>query len=98
MLFLEVFAREVPKSIVCLAATAVSMDLFHIKSWPGIPQLRAAIDEYTITGIRQDRPFEYTTYSKVFAQLMGMQAKIDANPKHAAKTRALRINWATTGR
>ena len=31
-LFPEVFAREVPKSIVCLAATAVSMDLFHIKS------------------------------------------------------------------
>ena len=31
-LFPEVFAREVPKSIVCLAAMAVSMDLFHIKS------------------------------------------------------------------
>ena len=65
-------------------------------TWIG--QLRAAIDEYTITGVRQDRPFEFATYSKVFAQLMGMQAKIDTNPKHAAKTRMLRINWATAGR
>ena len=31
-------------------------------------------------------------------QLMAMQAKIDANPKHAALTRKLRISWATTGR
>ena len=31
-LFPEVFEREVPKSIVCLAATAVSTHLFHIKS------------------------------------------------------------------
>ena len=61
-------------------------------------QLWAGIDEYAITGIRQDRPFEYATYSKVFVQLMGMQTKIDTNPKHAAKTRALRINWATAGR
>jgi len=28
-LFLEVFAREAPKSIVCLAATAVSTHFFH---------------------------------------------------------------------
>ena len=61
-------------------------------------QLRAAIEEYSITGSQQDRPFEYATYSKVFMQLMGMQAKIDANPKHAAKTQAFRISWATTGR
>ncbi|KAI6041727.1 hypothetical protein EDC04DRAFT_2601509 [Pisolithus marmoratus] len=65
-LFLEVFAQEVPKSVVCLAATA----------------LRAAIDN---------------TYSKVFVQLMAMQAKIDGNCKHAAMTQALRMSWATTG-
>ncbi|KAI6027636.1 hypothetical protein BKA83DRAFT_4490184 [Pisolithus microcarpus] len=44
-LFPEVFAWEVPKPVVCLAATA----------------LRAAIDEYAITGIRQDRQFESST-------------------------------------
>ena len=48
-----------------------------------------------IMGIRQDCNFKYTTYSKVFAQLMGMQTKIDANPKHAAMTHALRVSWAT---
>ncbi|KIM65650.1 hypothetical protein SCLCIDRAFT_112427, partial [Scleroderma citrinum Foug A] len=81
-LFPEVFAQEVPRSVVCLAATA----------------LRAAIDEYTITGVRQDRPFKYNTYSKVYTQFVGMQAKIDANSKHAALTQKLRIHWATTGR
>ncbi|KAI6039468.1 hypothetical protein EDC04DRAFT_2895263 [Pisolithus marmoratus] len=80
-LFLEVFVQEVPKSVVCLAATA----------------LRAAIDEYAITGIRQDHQFKSSTYSKVFIQLMAMQAKIDGNCKHAAMTRALRMSWATTG-
>ncbi|KIK22800.1 hypothetical protein PISMIDRAFT_11368 [Pisolithus microcarpus 441] len=75
-LFLEVFAREVPKPVVCLAATA----------------LRAAIDEYAIMGIRQDHQFESSTYSKVFMQLMAMQTKIDGNRKHAAMTRALRVN------
>ncbi|KIM55800.1 hypothetical protein SCLCIDRAFT_133853, partial [Scleroderma citrinum Foug A] len=80
-LFPEVFAQEVPKSVVCLAATA----------------LRAAIDKYMITGVQQDRPFEYNIYSKIFTQLLGMQAKIDANSKHATMTRMLRIRWATTG-
>ena len=63
-----------------------------------ILQLRAAIDEFAVTGTQQDWQFKYSTYSKVFTQLMGMQAKIDANPKHAAMTRALRISWATAGR
>jgi len=31
-LFPEVFAQEVPKSIVCLAATAVSLHFFYITS------------------------------------------------------------------
>ncbi|KIM63483.1 hypothetical protein SCLCIDRAFT_117031 [Scleroderma citrinum Foug A] len=82
-LFPEVFTQEVPKSVVCLAATAVST---------------TAIDEYMITGVQQDCPFEYNIYSKIFTQLMGMQAKIDANSKHAAMTQMLRIRWATTGR
>ncbi|KAI6014891.1 hypothetical protein BKA83DRAFT_4129617 [Pisolithus microcarpus] len=77
-LFPEVFAWEVPKPVVCLAATA----------------LRAAIDEYAITGIRQDRQFKSSTYSKVFVQLMAMQTKIDGNHKHAAMTRALR-DWCS---
>ncbi|KIM62571.1 hypothetical protein SCLCIDRAFT_24875 [Scleroderma citrinum Foug A] len=59
-LFPEVFTQEVPKPTVCLATTAI----------------RAAIDEYTITGIRQDRNFKYTTYSKVFTQLMGLARQL----------------------
>ncbi|KIK20321.1 hypothetical protein PISMIDRAFT_105988 [Pisolithus microcarpus 441] len=81
-LFPEVFVQEVPKPVICLVATAVS----------------SAIDEYAITGIRQDHQFESSTYSKVFVQLMAMQTKIDGNRKHAAMTRALRVSWATTGR
>ena len=97
-LFPEVFAWEVPKSIVCLVATAVSDRFLSTKCSLDILQLRAAIDEFAVTGTRQDRQFEYSTYSKVFMQLMGMQAKINANPKHAAMTQALRISWATAGR
>ncbi|KIM57866.1 hypothetical protein SCLCIDRAFT_129475, partial [Scleroderma citrinum Foug A] len=78
-LFPEVFMQEVPKPTVCLTATAI----------------QATIDEYMITGTQQDHNFEYTTYSKVFAQLMGMQTKIDTNPKHTAITHALRVSWAT---
>ncbi|KAI6010029.1 hypothetical protein PISMIDRAFT_115730, partial [Pisolithus microcarpus 441] len=74
--------QSFPKPVICLVAMA----------------LQAAIDEYAITGIRQDRQFESSTYSKVFVQLMAMQTKIDGNRKHAAMTRALRVSWATTGR
>ncbi|KAI5994391.1 hypothetical protein EDD15DRAFT_2366477 [Pisolithus albus] len=80
--FPEVFSREVPRVAVCLAATA----------------LRAALDEYTQTGIRQDRPFEYGTYSKIFAGFLDMQHQIDQHPRHAAKTRELRVAWASAGR
>ena len=68
-----------------------------ISYWHYFSQLRAAIEEYTITGIQQDWPFEYNTYSKVFTQFLGMQAKIDGNSKHATMTWSLRIHWATTG-
>ncbi|KIM56652.1 hypothetical protein SCLCIDRAFT_132066, partial [Scleroderma citrinum Foug A] len=78
-LFLEMFSWEVPKTIVCLTATA----------------LQAAIDEYMVTEVQQDHHFKSGTYSQVFTQLMGMQAKIDANPKHATMTCALRVGWAT---
>ena len=97
-LFPEVFAQEVPKSVVCLVATVVSDHFLSTKCSLDILQLRAAIDEFAITGTQQDWQFEYSTYLKVFMQLMGMQAKIDANPKHAAMTRVLRISWATAGR
>ena len=97
-LFPEVFAWEVLKSVVCYEATAVSNHLLFRKCSLDLPQLQAAIDEFTVTGTQQDQQFEYATYSKVYMQLMGMQAKIDANPKHATMTRALRILWATTGR
>ncbi|KAI5994996.1 hypothetical protein EDD15DRAFT_2365894 [Pisolithus albus] len=80
--FPEVFSREVPRVAVCLAATA----------------LRAALDEYTQTRIRQDRPFEYGTYSNIFAGFLDMQHQIDQHPRHAAKTRELRVAWASAGR
>ncbi|KAG9316233.1 hypothetical protein JVU11DRAFT_2260 [Chiua virens] len=80
--FPDVFAGKVPQVMVCLAATAL---------W-------AAIDEYTSTGTREDRKFKYQGYSKIFAHFYTMQLMINENPKHAAKTRALRIKWANSAR
>ena len=70
--------------------------LFHFYSGPS--QLRAALDEYTQTGTWQDRQFEYGTYSKAFAGFLDMQHQIDQHPKHAVKTRELRVAWASAGR
>lgn len=61
-------------------------------------QLRAALDEYTQAGTRQDRQFEYNTYSKICAGYMDMQRQIDQAPKHAAKTKELRVAWASGGK
>ena len=61
-------------------------------------QLRAAIDKYNVTGTRQNHNFEYAGYSKVFNGFIDMQCIIDANAKHAAKTKALRVAWATSAR
>ena len=97
-LFPEVFAREVPRTIVCLAATAVRLNFPLSNCSRNSLQLWATIDEYLISGTRQDRQFEYATYSKVFMQFMGMQSKIDANTKHTAMTHALRVSWANAGR
>ncbi|KAI6006097.1 hypothetical protein EDD15DRAFT_2359232 [Pisolithus albus] len=80
--FPEVFSCEVPRVAMCLAATA----------------LQAALDEYTQTGIRQDCPFEYGTYSKIFVGFLDMQHQIDQHPRHAAKTQELRVAWASAGR
>ena len=96
--FPEVFVREVPRTVVCLAATAVSLNFPLSNCSRNSLQLRAAIDEYLISGTRQDRQFKYATYSKVFTQFMGMQSKLDANAKHAAMTHALRVSWANAGR
>jgi len=60
--------------------------------------LRAAIDEYNVNGTRQDHNFEYTGYSKVFNGFVDMHQIIDSNAKHAAKTKALRVAWATSAR
>ena len=81
--FPEVFVREVPRTVVCLATTAVSLNFPLSNCSRNSLQLRAAIDEYLISGTCQDRQFEYATYSKVFMQFMGMQSKIDTNAKHA---------------
>ncbi|KAF9230678.1 hypothetical protein BU15DRAFT_83326 [Melanogaster broomeanus] len=76
--FPEVFSCEVPRVAVCLVATA----------------LRAALDEYIQTSTRQDRPFKYSGYSKVFTGLLDLQRQIDTHEKHAAKTKLLRVAWA----
>ena len=57
---------------------------FHLYS--DLSQLRAALDEYTQTGARQDRQFKYGTYLKVFASFLDMQRQINQNLKHAVKT------------
>lgn len=61
-------------------------------------QLRAAIDEYVVTGTRQDRTFEYAGYSKIYANFYSMQVAINNDAKHAAKTKALRVEWAMSAR
>ncbi|KAF8546813.1 hypothetical protein OG21DRAFT_1490799 [Imleria badia] len=78
--FPEVFSHEVPEVTVCLAATA----------------LRAAIDKYVVTGTRQDQTFKYAGYSKIYANFYTMQLAIDKDTKHAAKTQALRVEWAAS--
>ncbi|KAF8548998.1 hypothetical protein OG21DRAFT_1488885 [Imleria badia] len=79
-IFPDVFSGEVPQVTVCLAVTV----------------LRAAIDEYPSTGIREDRKFEYQGYSKIYAQFYLMQCTINENPRHCAKTQELRVLWATS--
>ncbi|KIM56169.1 hypothetical protein SCLCIDRAFT_133150 [Scleroderma citrinum Foug A] len=81
-IFPEIFGCEAPKVAICLAATA----------------LRAVIDEYNVTRTQQDFNFEYAGYSKVFNGFINMQHIIDANAKHAAKTKALQVAWATSTR
>ena len=59
-------------------------------------QLCAAIDEYVVSGSRQDQTFEYVGYSKIFANFYSMQLAINKDPKHAVKTKALRVEWAAS--
>ena len=49
-----------------------------------------------MNGTQQDRNFEYTGYSKVFNSFVDMHQIIDSNVKHTAKTKALRVAWATS--
>ena len=97
-LFPEVFVWEVPRAVICLATTAVSPNFPLSNCSHNYLQLWAAINEYLISETRQDRQFEYATYSKVFTQFMGMQSKIDTNAKHTAMTHTLRVSWANAGR
>ncbi|KAF9232778.1 hypothetical protein BU15DRAFT_80857 [Melanogaster broomeanus] len=60
-------------------------------------ELCAALDEYIQTSTRQDHPFEYSGYSKVFTGLLDLQQQIDTHEKHAARTKLLRVAWAQGG-
>ena len=68
--------------------------LAYYHSLSGCLQLHAALDEYVQTSNRQDHAFEYSSYLKVFAGLLNMQRQIDADEKHAAKMKLLRVAWA----
>ncbi|KAF8436861.1 hypothetical protein L210DRAFT_961824 [Boletus edulis BED1] len=62
---------------------------------PEVPEVTvSAIDEYAVTGTRQDQTFEYAGYSKIFASFYSMQLAINKDTKHVTKTKALRVEWA----
>ncbi|KAG6381469.1 hypothetical protein JVT61DRAFT_42 [Boletus reticuloceps] len=58
--------------------------------------LRAAIDEYVMTGTHQDQTFEYVGYSKIYTNFHMMQLTINKDLKHAAKPKALKVEWAAS--
>ncbi|KAF9233084.1 hypothetical protein BU15DRAFT_66891 [Melanogaster broomeanus] len=78
------------------ALATLIMEFFYGPASLGtvFPKLRTALDEYIQTGTRQDRPFEYSGYSKVFTGLLDLQWQIDAHEKHAVKTKLLWVACA----
>jgi hypothetical protein len=72
---------------ICL----ISSDFFLL-------QIQAAFNEFAVTGTRQDRTFEYAGYSKIYANFYMMQLAINKDLKHTTKTKALRVEWASSVR
>ena len=96
-LFPEVFAEEVPRVMVAIAATAVGLFVafvtFDIDSFM---QLKVVLDE--ITSGQGEVNFQVNTYTPVYREILGLMSKCDTSPIHSVKTRALQRRWAQLGR
>lgn len=87
-LFPEVFAEEVLRVTVAIAATAVGLFVafvtFDIDSFM---QLKVMLDK--ITSGQGEVNFWVNTYTPVYREILGLMSKCDMSPIHSVKTRAL---------
>ena len=66
------FLHRKSQSLLSALQQQLWVPTFHlILYWHDLLQLQGAINKYMITGVWQDRPFKYNTYSKIFTQFMG---------------------------
>ena len=94
--FPEVFAGEVPRVTVALAATAVCFRcIFHLLMLIN-SQLKVVLDE--VAAGKGEVNFRVATYSPVYTEILGLMSKCDGNTVHQAKTKALQTRWAQLGR
>jgi hypothetical protein len=59
-------------------------------------QIKLALDEVSIEGKKVT--FKHDVYASVYINILGLMGKCDMNPIHRVKTKALRVQWAKTGR
>lgn len=59
-------------------------------------KLKVALDE--MVSSKGEVSFQVSTYSPVYLEILGLMKKCDTSAVHAAKTKSLRMEWATTGR
>ncbi|KAI5990603.1 hypothetical protein EDD15DRAFT_2369664 [Pisolithus albus] len=58
--------------------------------------IKVALDEMVVEG--KEVTFKCDVYADVYIDLLGLMAKCDTAPIHRAKTKALRVEWASIGR
>lgn len=95
-LFLEVFAVEVPRVVVAIAATAVMsilkpiivMRLLYV-------QLKVILDKMVSSQAKVN--FRVNMYSLIYLEILGLMKKCDSSMIHTEKTKALQIKWACQG-
>ena len=51
-----------------------------------------------MTSLKGKVSFRVGTYTPVYLAILGLMAKCDTSPIHAAKTKALRVEWANVGK
>ena len=95
-LFPEVFAPEVPRVTVAIAATAVCPLHYWMVSMLTNLKLKVVLDE--ITSDLREVNFRVATYSPVYVEILGLMSKCDSSLIHWAKTQDLRVRWAQLGR